>query len=132
MNFGEAIASGFRNYVTFSGRASRSEFWYWTLFAILVAIASGIIDRALIESEYGLLQPLTSLALLLPGLAVAARRLHDLNQSAWWLLLYVFILGAYSAVAKRNGPCFRKLRLTMRRSSLRSPRTPACALLVET
>ena len=95
MNFGEAIASGFRNYVTFSGRASRSEFWYWTLFAILVAIASGIIDRALIESEYGLLQPLTSLALLLPGLAVAARRLHDLNQSAWWLLLYVFILGAF-------------------------------------
>ena len=55
----------------------------------------GIIDRALIESEYGLLQPLTSLALLLPGLAVAARRLHDLNQSAWWLLLYVFILGAF-------------------------------------
>ncbi len=51
MNFEEAISSGFRNYVTFSGRASRSEFWYWTLFAILVAIASAIIDRALGESE---------------------------------------------------------------------------------
>lgn len=47
MNFQDAIRSGFRNYVTFSGRASRSEYWYWVLFALLVAIASSIIDHAM-------------------------------------------------------------------------------------
>ena len=71
MNFGEAIKSGFNNYVTFSGRACRSEFWYWTLFAILVTIAAGIIDRELVDSDTGLAQPLVSLALFLPGIAVA-------------------------------------------------------------
>jgi uncharacterized membrane protein YhaH (DUF805 family) len=46
MNFIEAIQSGFRNYVNFSGRAPRSEFWYWTLFAALMSIAAGFIDLA--------------------------------------------------------------------------------------
>jgi uncharacterized membrane protein YhaH (DUF805 family) len=49
MNFSQAIASGFRNYVTFSGRASRSEYWYWVLFAILGALVTGILDRALFD-----------------------------------------------------------------------------------
>jgi uncharacterized membrane protein YhaH (DUF805 family) len=93
MNFGEAIKSGFSNYATFSGRAARSEFWYWALFAFLVTAAGGIIDRALVESEAGLIGPLISLALLLPGLAVAARRLHDLDRTGWWLLIILTIIG---------------------------------------
>ena len=44
MTFGEAIASGFRNYVGFEGRASRSEYWFWVLFVILVSLATGILD----------------------------------------------------------------------------------------
>jgi len=87
MNFGEAIKSGLSNYVTVSGRACRSEFWFWTLFVILVTIAAGIIDQAVVESEYGLVQPLTSLALFLPGIAVAIRRLHDLDRTGWWVLI---------------------------------------------
>jgi uncharacterized membrane protein YhaH (DUF805 family) len=93
MNFGEAIKSGFNKYVTFSGRACRSEFWYWTLFAILVAIAAIIIDRELVDSDTGLVQPLTSLALFLPGLAVTIRRLHDVDRSGWWFLIAFTIIG---------------------------------------
>ncbi len=51
MNFGQAIKSGFSNYVTFSGRAARSEFWYWTLFVVLVTMAAGILDRGLFDFD---------------------------------------------------------------------------------
>jgi len=97
MNFGQAIKSGFVNYVTFSGRAARSEFWYWTLFVVLVTIAAGIIDRGIFDFEEptttGVFGPLVSLIFFLPGLAVAARRLHDLDRSAWWLLIIFTIVG---------------------------------------
>jgi uncharacterized membrane protein YhaH (DUF805 family) len=94
MGFGEAIKSGFQNYVTFSGRAARSEFWYWALFNALVSIAAGIIDAA-VFSDSGLspINSLASLALFLPSLAVAARRLHDLDRTAWWLLLILTGIG---------------------------------------
>ncbi len=46
MNFQQAIASGFQNYATFAGRAARSEYWYWTLFAILVGAVAAILDAA--------------------------------------------------------------------------------------
>ena len=51
MTFSEAISSGFRNYVSFSGRASRSEFWYWILFNVLVSIALSIIDLVLVSGN---------------------------------------------------------------------------------
>ena len=71
MQFQDAIRSGFRNYVTFSGRASRSEYWYWVLFALLVAIVSSILDHALFPFSFtGPVELITSLLLLLPGLAV--------------------------------------------------------------
>src|SRR5512140_12450 len=73
MNFGQAIKSGFSNYVTFSGRAARSEFWYWTLFVVLVTMAAGILDHGLFDfdepSTTGVFGPLVSLIFFLPGLA---------------------------------------------------------------
>jgi uncharacterized membrane protein YhaH (DUF805 family) len=88
MNFQQAIASGFRNYVNFSGRAARSEYWYWTLFVILVSIGTIILDRAMFPfNGVSPLNVLWHLAVFLPGLAVAARRLHDLDRTGWWLLL---------------------------------------------
>lgn len=89
MGFGEAIQSGFRNYVGFSGRASRSEYWYWVLFAFLVAIAASIADASLGGgmSTVGILGAIAGLALLLPNIAMAIRRLHDRDKSGWWLLL---------------------------------------------
>jgi len=88
VNFTEAVRSGFHNYVTFSSRAARSEYWYWALFCILVGIASLLIDSALFTRSY--MRPVNAIAelvLFLPTLAVSIRRLHDLDRSGWWFLL---------------------------------------------
>ncbi len=88
MNFTEAVGSGFRNYVNFSTRAIRSEYWYWTLFVVLVSIVSGVIDWTIVPgAKVGPVGAITSLALLLPGIAVSVRRLHDRDYSGWWVLL---------------------------------------------
>jgi uncharacterized membrane protein YhaH (DUF805 family) len=89
MNFGQAITSGFSNYVGFAGRAARSEYWYWVLFAILGGVASRIIDAGL---GLYLVNPLFDLAILLPSLAVGIRRLHDLDRTGWWILLWLIPL----------------------------------------
>jgi uncharacterized membrane protein YhaH (DUF805 family) len=91
MNFVEAIKSGFNKYVTFSGRAARSEYWYWTLFAIIADIVKAIINAFVALGFVGLV---VSLALLLPSIAVAIRRLHDLDRTGWWLLLAFTGIGA--------------------------------------
>ncbi len=84
MTFVEAIKDGFGKYVMFSGRSSRSAYWYWALFAFLVGVVATIIDLAI---GTRIVSVITSLALLLPGLAVAFRRLHDTGRSAWWILI---------------------------------------------
>ena len=84
MSFGEAVRSGFENYANFSGRSSRSAYWYWFLFAILVSIVANIVDAAI---GAPILTIITGLGLLLPGLAVAIRRLHDTGRSGWWILI---------------------------------------------
>jgi uncharacterized membrane protein YhaH (DUF805 family) len=84
MNFGQAIASGFSNYVNFSGRAARSEYWYWVLFNFLAGVVTEIIDTGIGMS---LTTAIFSLAVLLPGIAVSVRRLHDLDRTGWWVLL---------------------------------------------
>ena len=94
MNFQQAIASGFRNYVTFAGRASRSEYWFWTLFAILVGAAAAILDAALFPGlDDRPIHSLASLALFLPGLSVSVRRFHDLDRTGWWLLILLTVIG---------------------------------------
>jgi uncharacterized membrane protein YhaH (DUF805 family) len=92
MTFFEAISSGFRNYVGFSGRASRSEFWYWMLFTVLVSIVTSIIDLEVFDLEVlsSSVTPFSSiwgLVTLLPSLAMGVRRLHDTDRSGWWWLL---------------------------------------------
>jgi uncharacterized membrane protein YhaH (DUF805 family) len=94
MTFQEAILSCFRKYATFAGRAPRSEYWYWVLFVILVNIGLMILDRAVFpDSEVSPLSSIWSLAVLLPGLAVSVRRLHDTDHSGWWLLIGLTIIG---------------------------------------
>jgi uncharacterized membrane protein YhaH (DUF805 family) len=95
MNFAQAIKSGFQNYVNFSDRAARSEFWYWTLFSILMSIAAGLIDATFFsESDFTPFGTLVGLGLFLPGLAVSIRRLHDLDRTGWWFLLVFTVIGA--------------------------------------
>lgn len=88
MNFGQAIGSGFKNYVGFEGRACRSEYWFWVLFVVIVGVVLGILDGVLFpDNQTGLLGPLFSLGVFLPGLAVGIRRLHDIGKSGWWILI---------------------------------------------
>jgi uncharacterized membrane protein YhaH (DUF805 family) len=90
MNFAEAISSGFSKYVQFGGRACRSEYWYWTLFVIIATIVANIIDATL---GLGFVGGIVGLGLFLPGLAVSARRLHDIDRTFWWVLLAFTIIG---------------------------------------
>jgi uncharacterized membrane protein YhaH (DUF805 family) len=79
MTFAEAVKTCFRKYATFTGIAARPEYWWFALFNTLVGAAISI-------TRSSGLQTLWSLVVLLPGLAVAVRRLHDTGRSAWWLL----------------------------------------------
>lgn len=96
MTFQQAIESGFNKYTKFEGRDGRPAFWYWALFAFLVGVAASIVDAILGTGTTtgGLIQGLTSLALVVPGLAVGCRRLHDIGKSGWWqLVAFVPVLG---------------------------------------
>lgn len=105
MGFGQAVSSGFRNYATFSGRARRSEFWWWVLFTAIVSVVAQVLDLVLglriggssatvdavnnstfsfSFSSFGWITLVASLVLLLPSLAMQVRRLHDADHTGWW------------------------------------------------
>ena len=88
-----------KNYVGFSGRARRKEYWMFTLFSLIASVLLTVLDVMFgtldTASGWGLLGFLYFLAVLLPGLAVSVRRLHDIDKSGWWLLLILIpIIGA--------------------------------------
>lgn len=88
-----------KNYVGFSGRARRKEYWMFTLFNIIAAVIAMVLDNVLgLTFEgigYGPIYALYGLAVFLPGLAVSIRRLHDTDRSGWWLLLaFIPLIGA--------------------------------------
>ncbi len=84
-----------QKYAVFSGRARRAEYWMFALVNFLVSIALAIVDVVLFGTTFGIVGALYSLAILIPGLAVSVRRLHDTNRSGWWLLIALIpILGA--------------------------------------
>jgi uncharacterized membrane protein YhaH (DUF805 family) len=87
MGFGEAINICFAKYATFSGRATRPEYWYWVLFTVVAGLVLGIIQFAVWNLGGQILELLFHVAILIPSIAVAVRRLHDLDRSGWWLLL---------------------------------------------
>lgn len=88
MNMIEAVKAVFSKYATFEGRARRSEYWWFVLFNLIVAVILNVI------SPNGLLGGIWSLATLLPSLAVGARRLHDIDRSGWWLLIgFIPVIG---------------------------------------
>jgi len=67
-------------YADFNGRASREEFWYFTLFNMIISFILSALSAGILGMIY-------SLAVLVPTLAIGARRLHDTNRSGWWQLL---------------------------------------------
>jgi len=80
---GNAISACFSKYATFSGRATRSEFWYFYLFYILVIVAVTLID----PSTSGLLGNLVFLGFIIPMTAAGCRRMHDVGKSGWFQLV---------------------------------------------
>ena len=78
-DFQKAVKTCFTKYADFSGRAGRPEFWWFFLFQVGVYFVASMV--------HGLLYLLAFLALLLPGIAVGVRRMHDIGKSGWWLLL---------------------------------------------
>ena len=120
MSFGQAVSTCFAKYVTFSGRARRSEYWYWHLFAFLSSMLLWGVEQLLkvpgIEVgaapntiKYGWLIIIWSLLLALPTIAVTIRRLHDTGRTGlWWLLSLVCCVGQivvfiFSLVDSRPG-----------------------------
>ncbi|MGH6728577.1 MAG: DUF805 domain-containing protein [Sphingomicrobium sp.] len=97
-------------YADFSGRAPRAEYWWYTLAvlctAIVVGIVEGIVGLNNMVGPYGPLSLLLMLGLLVPGLAVTVRRLHDTNRSGWWILIAVvpyLIVGVMMGMAASSG-----------------------------
>ena len=121
MGFFDAIGSVFSNYATFSGRAPRSEFWWFWLLNTIVSIAidgsgmrHGMTGLEHMEGP-SILSTIWHLAVFIPTLAVSVRRLHDTDRSGWWLLLWlvpvigwivllVFYVSRGTAGVNRFGP----------------------------
>ena len=109
MSFGAAIQSFFKNYANFKGRARRSEYWYSALFVSLVSLVLNIIfpptvtmtDAGLITSTPSLVTSLWVLAVLIPGLAVVWRRLHDVNTGGgYYFMVLIPLVGAILLIIK--------------------------------
>ena len=98
LTFMEAVQSCFSKYATFSGRARRSEYWWYTLFIVIVQIVLGIVGNIIFgapeTASVNILQSIFSLATFCPSLAVFWRRMHDIDKSgAWFFLSFVPCVG---------------------------------------
>ena len=96
MDFATSIKTCFSKYAVFKGRASRSELWWFALFLFIAGIVTFIVDVMILgysPESYGPVSIIFSIITFLPGLAVGARRLHDINKSGWWQLLILTIIG---------------------------------------
>ncbi|MFP7673161.1 DUF805 domain-containing protein [Marivita sp. S0852] len=100
MTFQDAIKTCFSKYATFTGRAQRSELWWFVLFLLIVNTVLSFVDSAIfgqtVEGQtISVLGGLFSLGVFLPSVAVGVRRLHDLDKSGWWyLLVFIPLIGA--------------------------------------
>ena len=94
MNIGQSISHCFSNYFNFNGRGSRSEFWWFELFAIALSVLGSVWDASMGDtSGNGMMYWLFTAATFFPAIAVGARRLHDVGKSGWWQLLYITLIG---------------------------------------
>ena len=96
MDFGTSIKTCFVKYAVFSGRASRSEFWYSFLFGFIGGLVTLVIDTMILgysSDDYGPINTIFTIITFLPYFAVGARRLHDINRTGWWQLIILTGIG---------------------------------------
>ncbi len=79
-----------QNYAKFSGRATRSEYWYFVLFNFVISFGLGIVDGIAFGGQ--VISSIYSLAVLVPSIAVGVRRMHDVDKSGWFLLIPIYNL----------------------------------------
>lgn len=95
--FNSAIEVCLAEYFTFRGRASRSEYWFFALFTLLMSIGGEIADNLSgfrIAPDVGLFGTILAIALFIPSLAVTSRRFHDAGWSFWWyLMVFLPVIG---------------------------------------
>ena len=92
MGLSEAVESVLiKNYSNFSGRARRSEYWYWILFSMIVGIILSL-SSIFIGPIGSIIQAIWALGTIIPGIAIGVRRLHDIDKSGWWLFLSLAII----------------------------------------
>ena len=99
MNIKESFISGFINWKNFSGRACRSEFWYFTLSVSLISFLLALVESFIgIFSEefgYGPFSALFQIIVIIPSISITSRRLQDRGISGWWQLSYITIIGIF-------------------------------------
>ena len=96
MDISTSIKVCFKKYAEFLGRASRSEFWWFALFCFIGGIVTAVVDAMILgysSESYGPTNIIFTVVTFLPGIAVGARRLHDINKSGWWQLITLTIIG---------------------------------------
>lgn len=87
MTFTQSISTCFSKYITVSGRAARSEFWYFQLFLFIGSFITAFLDAMVSSGAFNDTGPLSaafSLITFIPGITVTTRRLHDIDRSGWW------------------------------------------------
>ena len=115
MTFGQAVKTVFRKYAVFTGRARRAEYWWFTLFNLIVEMGLLFLmglccipfvfkggDSAglsTVTNIFSVISAAWSLAVLLPAWGVLTRRLHDVGRSGWWVILYALISLAFVVFA---------------------------------
>ena len=116
VTFQNSVRLGFQHYFDFKSRSTRSEYWWWVLFVVISGAALSGVDMAIGTYNYqegnGVIGGLFGLITLIPGLALGARRLHDINRSGWgllmwlicWLIIPLIILLVWAAKPGDDGP----------------------------
>jgi len=96
VSFPDAIRLGFQHCFDFRSRSTRAEYWWFSLFAILASVILSVVDMLIgtydWETGNGLISGLFGLGILIPGLALGARRLHDINRTGWWQLMGIGLI----------------------------------------
>ena len=87
VSFPEAVKLAFKNFFNFSDRSSRSEYWYFTLFIILIVIGSTFLAALMPNEVFAIILPIGYIVCLIPSLSLGVRRLHDIDRRGWYILI---------------------------------------------